>query len=297
VAIVGGAILDRALSLPPQARAELAAYVLQRQRVAERNPLLETPFDVAPPGKAGEDVPFYQGPGVTTEDVPAVLSRALVDVLDRTVEPAKRFNLCVEAGLTHVEQDSAGRMIPRAGYWARERQISIHEVIERIFDEHVATPARQACAEVDAPAEVVALYDRVEALTLFEGSRAWRLLAIEVDENPLSARGTIQVGSELLAARLRPLFDLPDGRLLCTAEGRYVIVLAADVKRDPGGELVVDEVTGLERRTRERLYLEMSEAEIPVLEWGLAEILMHVLDGGPDVELPVTGTLADVRRW
>lgn len=275
--------------------ARLYPYVLQMQRVAERNPLLETPFDISPPGEAGDDAPFYQGPGVTTEDVPGVLSRALVDVLDRTVEPAKRFNLCVEAGLTHVEQDSAGRLIPRAGYWAREREVSIHEVIERICREHVAAPARQACPELNVPADVVALNDSVEALTLFEEPRAWRLRAIEVDENPLSARGTIQVGSEHFAARLLPIFDLPGDRLLCTAEGGYVIVSAADVKRDPGGELVVDEVTGLERRTRERIYLDISESEIPVLEWGLAELLARVLDGGPDIELPVKGTLADVR--
>jgi hypothetical protein len=281
--------------------ARLYPYVRSWQRVDQKNPLFDVPFDYVPPKSAEDSGPFYNGPGVTTRDVPSTLARALIDVHDRTQKPPKRFNFCIEAGLTHIEQDAQGRLIPSAGYWMRERERSIHEVIERICAEHATAPAEQACPSLELPAEVIALHDRIGSATLFEGPRAWRLCSLEaVGDGFLRPKSEIESQAErhgIAHFTLVPLFELSDGRILCAAAGAYAFISTADVKHDPGGTMVPDQVTGLLRPSPPRFYTERLASEIPIVGRSLAELLSRVLDSGPDVDLPTEVTLADLREY
>jgi hypothetical protein len=279
--------------------ARLYPYVLRAHRVDHRNPLLEEPF--RPPARLANHGPFYDGPGITTQDVPSTLSRALIDVHDQTQDPPQRFNFCIEAGLTHVEQDAQGRLIPRAGYRVRETRRSIHEVIERICKEHATFPAEKPCPPYDLPAEVIALYDRLQSAALFEGPRAWRLRPLESNDEGFP-RPKSEIESQADRYRMSlftlvPLFDLPDGRVLCAARGAYACISAGDVAYDAGGVMVPDEVAGLTVPSRAGYRAKLTAADIPIVGRSLAELLSRVLDLGTDVDLPAEGTLADLREF
>jgi hypothetical protein len=275
--------------------ARLYPYLKTTYRVDRRNPFLAVKF------KLGESSAKGQEPvGIQSIQVPDTLSRALIDIRDLTCEPGRRFAFELEAGVTHVAQES-GKLTPRAGYFLREHERSIHEVIERIRAEHHCEPpipgGEHAFANDGASAEVVALYDHMSSAVLFEGPRCWRLRKLEVVGDGLRQRlrGSIVV----LGGRyfeLRPLFELPDGRVLCEvpADRVFTCIRAADVKYEPDGHEEVDEVTGLMRTGEERWTLTAARDQLPIVARNLSDLLMRVLNDGPDVELSALGVLRDM---
>lgn len=275
--------------------ARLYPYIQDVTRLAQRNPLLALPFDFVRPEPDWED-DFLDSSGIRTIDVPATLSRVLIDIRDRTCTPPARLGFDLEAGVTHVEQDASGNLVPRCGYFLRRHERSIHEAIERMKAEHACEPPAPGgilVRDMSTMGEVVALYEHLSSAVLFDGPRAWRLRRLEVmGEGPYQRlRGTIRLERW---TQLMPLLDLPGGRLLCEADGVYVCVRAADVTRDPDAH-EVDEITGLQGPACEGWTLDAGLEQIPIVDRRLSDLLFRVLDGGPDVDLPALGTLRDLR--
>lgn len=276
--------------------ARLYPYIQNVTRLAQRNPLLALPFDFVRPEAEGED-DFLDRSGIRTIDVPARLSRVLIDIRDRTCTPPARLEFDLEAGVTHVEQDASGNLVPRCGYFLRRHERSIHEAIERMKAEHAyepPVPMGILLSDLSTMGEVVALYEHMSSAVLFDGPRAWRLRRLEVmgEGQYQRLRGTIEL--ERSWQTLRPLFDLPDGRLLCETDHVYVCVRAADVTHDPDAH-EVDDITGLPGPACERWTLDAGLEQISFVARRLSDLLFRVLDGGPDVELPALGTLRDLR--
>ncbi|KYF55528.1 hypothetical protein BE08_42820 [Sorangium cellulosum] len=275
--------------------ARLYPYVGSRGRFDEPNPLLALPLDWEPPAD-GE--PWYNGPGITSDSVPARASSCLLDVHDAT--SAARHDVMVEGGLMAVEVDDAGCLRPRAAFRIRRGEASIGAVIDAMrahprVSLEAAAPSPDDGAFVGLPAELRALHDACGGAHLFDG---WRL-------RPLAEHQPIEVAGWHVTRFL----DLPDGTFLAFAvwgEPLYVRLrsdaltpLAHENERPEG----IDEVTGLRRDELQSVTIELagcpaarsSEAceDIPVVGNSVAAILALVLRSEGATELPVVSSLSD----
>jgi hypothetical protein len=251
--------------------ARLYPYLLGSGGVNWPNPLLELPIDQPREltiGRAG-----YDGPGVRSDAVPATLSRVVVTVNDRVA--CDNQVVALHAGLVGITQDADGALRPVAGWYLAPARVEIHDVIDRLVREH-QTAAPQPGYLVNATAELVAVYDRVGAASLFDG--AWQLL-------PVAEHGQITRGYP--NPHLITIMEMPDGRRLGAAvdladETMYWIACRVD-------DLGTD-ATGLVGRRQRQLD---ESADVPVYGTSLALVLQAILDG-IDLTHLETGRLSDL---
>ncbi len=231
------------------------------------NEMLDLPLG-EPSGVTPGPDGFYFGPGIRSTSVPATLSRVVVNVNDRGAGDNRVVAL--EGGLVAVAQDPDGALRPVAGWHVVPAAVQIDDVIDRIVAEHEVT-APPAEFGPEGSADVVALYSRIGAATLFGGR--WRL--VPHDERRRFRVGGTHVGSALV--------ELDDGRsiasvldeatqtehwLLCRvadADGPERFWLPGDLAGDPAG--------------------------VPLLGTSLAMLLQSALDAGGDVGHLETGRL------
>jgi hypothetical protein len=207
---------------------------------------------------------FYEGPGITSDLVPATLSRVIVNVNDQVA--GGNGAVALHGGLVGIAQDPDGALRPVAGWYLAPAARDIHDAIERLVREHDTEPPQGHLPE--GSAEVVALYSRVGGATLFGGG--WRL--VKADESRY-------VRCDANVLRGDRVFALSDGRSLVAA---------------------TDGVAGVTYWLLCRLTMEgkapywrMADgpADIPVLGTSLAMILDAALDSGGDVAHLETGRL------
>ncbi len=168
----------------------------------------------------------------------------------------------MHAGLIGVAQDDGGALRPVAGWYLAHARAEIEDVIDRLVREHDATPPWPGSL-LDGTDELVALYHRVGAATLFGG--AWRLL-------PVVEHGRIPRGYP--NPYLLTIMSAPGARCLAAATDlagetmHWVICRVEDLEADPSG------LAGRRQRLLDR------PAEIPVYGTSLALVLEAILDGG-----------------
>lgn len=147
-------------------------------------------------------------PAVSTDSVPATLCRAVVNVDDGS----DISTIAVDAGLVGVTQHEDGALEPVAGWAALPAPAELAHVLDRLVAEHEWTPPRPIESEgqidgrkitflhsLQGSGELIALYERVGTASLHGGT--WQVRAYD---GP-----TEQLGRYFV----RPVFDLPDGRL------------------------------------------------------------------------------------
>jgi hypothetical protein len=236
------------------------------------NRMLELPIG-EPRGVTTTPGGTYQGPGVRSTEVPAVLSRVVVNVNDRAGGDNRAVAL--HGGLVGVAQDPGGALRPVAGWHLAPAAVEMDDVIDRLEREHDTAPPAGECEE--GSAEVLALYARVGTAVLFGG--AWRLL-------PAGERCFVDTGN--WDVTIDTMFELADGRTIasavdrCTETTHWVLcrVVHAEVEE------------GFARRAR----LAEDPADVPVLGTSLAMLLDAALDAGGDVAHLETGRLAWMLR-
>ncbi|WP_433199760.1 DUF4419 domain-containing protein [Dactylosporangium sp. CS-047395] len=226
------------------------------------NPMLELPIGEPRNVRAG-------APGIRSDVVPATLSRANVNLNDRTA--GENTRVALHAGLIGVAQDDDGGLRPVAGWYVAPAVLEIDDVIDRIVADHETTPRQEL--PHDAPAEVVALYHRIGTASLFGGR--WRL--VPARERPYLA--------DVAGLWSQPLFHLDDGRSIISAVDFQTGTTYWVVGRIRPG---VDEFDG------DRLADD--PADVPVLGTSLAMLLDAALDSGGDIAHLETGRLDQVGR-
>lgn len=236
--------------------------------VAKPNPLLELPIG-EPRDVARDPDGFYRGPGISSDQVPATLSRVRVNINDRV----GRLNRAValHAGLVGVAQDEDGALRPLGGWHLAPATVEIDDVIDRIVRDHETGPPVPH-RWVHTSAELVALYRRIGSGTMFDG--AWRL-------PPAADHRWIRRGAR--ECPIETIIDLADGRSLGAAVGydartlHWVVCrterVAAENAGDNGFRLVDD------------------PADVPVYGTSLAFLLDAALDTGGDISHLETGRL------
>ncbi|GHJ44032.1 hypothetical protein Cs7R123_13740 [Catellatospora sp. TT07R-123] len=225
------------------------------------NPLLELPLDE--PRDIAADEGRYHGPGVRTSEVPAILSRAVVEVNDRVGGDNRAVAL--HGGLVGVVQDGDGALRPVAGWHLAPAPVDIDDVLDRIAAEHDIEPLTHDW--YTGTREVVALYRRLGAVSLFGG--AWRLV-------PPELLRVIDYGAADRYDFLMAVFDLPDGRVLgYLVDGRtettYWAAVRPVAQQNPDGT-----PAPLERMAE-------APAAVPVYGTSLAFLLNAALDSGGDI--------------
>jgi hypothetical protein len=256
--------------------ARLYPYLESGGAVDWPNPLLDLeigqPRDLTPNGgRFG-----YQGPGIRSDQVPAVLSTATVNVHDQVAGDNRAVAL--HGGLVAVAQDGDGALRPVAGWHLTLATPDINEVIDRIVAGHEVT-APAGGPRLGGSAEVMALYHRVGSATLFGGS--WRLL-------PVAEHREAQVGKDYRRS-VRSVIDLPDGRSIAATGGfmgdtHWVVCRLTETPRRDAIDI------------RPRLAeLADDPADVPVYGTSLAMLLDAALDSGGDISHLETGRLSDLR--
>ncbi|MEV6103735.1 DUF4419 domain-containing protein [Streptomyces sp. NPDC051940] len=236
------------------------------------NPLLELPLgeprDVAPDSRG-----FYRGPGVRSDDVPATLSRVVVNVNDRVAGDNRAVAL--HAGLVGVTQDEDGALRPVAGWHLTAAAVEIDDVLDRIVRDHATTPPLQTRSPHGGSAEAMAVYRRIGSATLFEGgSSPWRVLP--ADERRIVWRGP---GGGMITA----MIDLAGGRSICAFDEPSTQATHWVVCRIEAATGERDEPPGA------RYHLIDDPADIPVYGTSLAFLLNAALDSGGDIAHLETG--------
>jgi hypothetical protein len=268
----------------------LYPYLVSGGVVGAPNSMLDLPID-EPRGltdwSTSPFYPFYRGPGLRSGDVPDTCARVTVRVVDRIAGTLGAVVL--EAGLVAVAQDADGALRPIAGWHLERATVHISEVLDRIARDHRTIPVSGSPAAEDpftfeGPAEVIAISSRFEAVTLFEGERAWKIRPLR-DHDPV---GFADADASLAISRV---IDLKDGRSIC-----YAI------------ELRTDALHWLVCRVRERASFPPGElkdswrpaiaveppSEIPLLGTSLATILDAALETGGEIGHLETGRLAQL---
>jgi hypothetical protein len=240
------------------------------------NPLLELPID-QPRDLTHKGHLGYDGPGIRSDMVPATLSTVTVNVADAAAKCSRRVAL--NAGLAGLTQDEDGALRPVAGWHLIPAAADINEVIDRLIDKADVNPALSARdLRPHGPAEVIALYDRIGAATLFGGS--WRLL-------PFTEHRTARVGSR--HRTVEAIIDLPDGRsIAATSEGM------SDTPHWIACRLTATGEEGRLRVLPPEATLADDFDEVPVYGTSLAMLLDAALDSGGDISHLETGRLSDL---
>ncbi|WP_203897118.1 DUF4419 domain-containing protein [Virgisporangium aliadipatigenens] len=213
---------------------------------------------------------FYRGPGLRSTSVPATLSKVIVNLNDRVA--GDNSAVALHGGLVGVTQDPDGALRPVAGWYLAPAPYEIGEVIDRLVREHDTAPAEERPWE--GPAEMLALYGRLGAASLFDG--AWRLTP---------AGGRQQIRTDVRGFSMQRLFDLSDGR---------VIAAATDYRADTTYWVVCR--TAEVREDEWHTYHRLADApqDVPLLGTSLAMLLDAAMDSGGDVAHLETGRLSDL---
>ena len=242
------------------------------------NPMLDLPLDeprdltVDPADHMG-----YSGPGITSDTVPATLSRVRVHLVDQN----RRENsiVALHGGVVGVAQDPDGALRPVTGWHVAPAAVEIDDVIDRIVADHHADPPVPSRFP-HGPAEMLAVYRRMASATLFDG--AWRLLPDHETRN-----ASFPGGPSLTA-----YIDLPDGRSIAavseyTTGTSYWVVC----RIEPGGPPPLPPEYRLPPPDR---LLDRPE-DVPVFGTSLALLLDTALDHNGDFESLQVGTLDRLR--
>ncbi|MER7282494.1 DUF4419 domain-containing protein [Dactylosporangium sp. NPDC000244] len=245
-------------------------------RTDRPNPMLELPIgeprDVTPTPDG-----VYWGPGISSDSVPATLSRVIVNVNDQS--SGDNYAVALHAGLIGVAQDPDGALRPIAGWYVAPAPVEIDAVLDRLVREHTTTPPSDEAEhrEEGGPADLLALYGRVGSATLFDG--AWHLV-------PAAEWRRIEDIADDWTART--LIELPDGRWLALAVDYTAMRMHWIVCR-----VRSEEVTPY-NWTYTAYFLADDPADVPVLGTSLAMVLDAAMDSGGDIAHLETARLADL---
>jgi hypothetical protein len=170
--------------------ARLYPYLLDEGKVDRPNPLLELPIDqprdLTDP--ATDNRMGYGGPGIRSDNVPATLSHAVINVNDQVSGDNRAVAL--HAGLVAVAQRPDGGLEPVAGWHLSPATPHIEDVVQRLTDHgQTSPPPTDPPPAFMLPAEAVALHQRVGSGSLFDG--AWCILPI-ADRRPPPRRPRCQ---------------------------------------------------------------------------------------------------------
>ncbi|GIF95837.1 DUF4419 domain-containing protein [Catellatospora citrea] len=251
--------------------ARLFPYVNEVGSADQPNPLLELPLDEPRDVTEGGGMSF--GLGVRPADVPATLSRVVVNVVDQ-VEGGLRA-VALHGGVVAVAQDPAGALCPVAGWHLAPARADIDDLLDRIEREHATAPPGRPVWY--GPAELVAVYQRMSSASLFGG--AWQL-APSHHRRQASLDGGFTV---------TPVFDLPDGRSICWVHrwreevAHWAVCRVAEVITEVGNRISV--------RNHE---FDDDPAEVWLYGTSLATLLEVALDNGGDIDSLRSGRLADL---
>jgi hypothetical protein len=246
-------------------------YLRGTGAVDQPNPLLDLPIDE--PHDVPVDATGYHGPGIRSDQVPAVLSRVVVNVSDRADGDSRAVAL--HAGLVGVAQDDDGALRPVASWYLTPASVEMGTVIDRLVREHDVTPPQpeRAWQLQNTSAEVIALYDRIGSATLFGG--AWRLL-------PVAEHRRVQIpGSH---RSILVVVELADGRSV----GEVLDVRART------SHWVVCHLENADAGQPSGRVPRLRLADVPVFGSSLALLLDAALDSGGDIAHLETGRLLDL---
>jgi hypothetical protein len=239
------------------------------------NPMLDLPLDeprdltVDP-----DDYRGYTGPGITSDTVPATLSRVRVYLVDRA--RGANSTVALHGGVAAVAQDPDGALRPVTGWHVAPAAVEIDDVIDRIVAEHRADPPVPP-RYPRGPAEILAIHRRMASATLFDG--AWRLLPDR------ETRHASFPGGPSLTAYI----DLPDGRSIAavadyrTGTSHWVVCRIESGGPPPGP----DEY----RLPPPDRLVDRRPEDVPVYGTSLALLLETALDHDGDFEQLRVGTL------
>ncbi|MFW5739686.1 MAG: DUF4419 domain-containing protein [Myxococcota bacterium] len=277
--------------------ARLFPYLARNGRYDRPNPLLELSHADVVSAPAPTDRGWYEGPGITTADVPFGTSSVLVQL--ETHDGVPLGDVLLEGGLMCVEQDEEGNLAPRAGFVARSANGSVRALIHRLEsidgvswrEERLIAPAdsyrHPAWTTLTQHADLNALYDAVERATLDLAAVEVRLRSVEEFEQVAFAihddDGEDEEAHEMLVA------ELSDGSGLLVGQGEQgPFVARADLsrisKRSPvASGTGMDPVTGLDRGDcivrRPGLVSSQPISEVPIVGKTMVEVLSSLLDG------------------
>ncbi|MEU8077807.1 DUF4419 domain-containing protein [Catellatospora citrea] len=253
--------------------ARLFPYLNGESSADQPNPLLELPLDE--PRDVTEGGRLYFGPGVWPADVPATLSRVVVNVADPVGDGISAVAL--HGGVVAVAQDPAGALHPVAGWHLAPASADIDDLLDRIEREHVTAPPGRP--NWHGPAELVAMYQRMSSATLFDG--AWQLAPAFLPRRA-NLDGNITVA---------PAFDLPDGRSICWVHrwrevvNHWAVCRVAEVRTEAGNGMYV-----------RNWAFDDDPAAVWLYGTSLATLLEVALDNGGDIASLRSGRLADLLR-
>ncbi|MEU8216372.1 DUF4419 domain-containing protein [Micromonospora taraxaci] len=252
--------------------ARLYPYLRGAGMLDRPNPLLELPID-EPRDVTVDGRRSYDGPGIRTDQVAASLSRAIVNVNDGVT--GENLKVALHGGLVGIAQDDDGGLRPIAGWHLATSTLEIDDVLDRIERDHETTPP-QPMNSMYAPADVVALYRRIGAATLFD---TWRVL-------PADEHRWVRGDSGLPI--LLTIIELADGRRICAA-------LDDETQSAHWILCRVEEATAADEFDHS-LHLADEPADIPVYGTSLAHLLDAALDSEGDISHLETGRLHQLRQ-
>jgi hypothetical protein len=239
------------------------------------NPMLDLPLDEPRDLTVGPDDHMgYTGPGITSDTVPATLSRVRVNLVD--LARGENSTVTLHGGVAAVAQDPDGALRPVTGWHVAAAAVEIDDVIERIVAEHHADPPVPSRFP-NGPAEMLAIYRRMGSATLFDG--AWRLLPDRETRHAGFPRGP----------SMTAYIDLPDGRSIAEVSEystgtSYWVVCRIEAGGPPPGP---DEY----RLPPPDRLVDRRPEDVPVYGTSLALLLETALDHGGDFEQLRVGTL------
>jgi hypothetical protein len=240
------------------------------------NPMLDLPIDEPRDLTVGpDDFMGYSGPGITSDRVPATLSRVRVNLVDRGSGDSSTVTL--HGGVVGVAQDPDGALRPVTGWHVAPATVEIDDVIDRIVADHRADPPVPPRFP-HGPAEMLAIYRRMASATLFGG--AWRLLP-----DRATRHASFPGGPSLTA-----YVDLPDGRsIAAVSEYTTGTTYWVTCRIESGGP----PPDGYRLPPPDRL-LDRPE-DVPVYGTSLALLLETALDHDGDFDRLRVGTLDRLR--
>lgn len=186
----------------------LYPYVKGEGSLDRPNPMLELPIG-EPKNKTTLASRSYFGPGLSSTDVPAMVSRVTVHIEDQLRKELR--SVALVAGVTAVTQDDDGALRPIAGWHLEADSPRIGDIAEQLLREHGATPAAAGSngLHLNGPAEVTELFHSIESATLFRDQRPWRLRSPS-EHHFVRIEGAGRFSVSRIA-------DLPDSHSLCVA--------------------------------------------------------------------------------
>jgi hypothetical protein len=270
----------------------LYPYLVSGGVMGAPNSMLDLPID-EPRGitawRTSPLYPLYSGPGLRSDDVPDTRARVTVRVVDRV--GGALGAVALEAGLVAVAQDADGALRPIAGWHLERATAHISEVLDRIARYHRTIPVSDSPVAEDrdpftsgGPAEVVAIFRRFEAVTLFEGERAWKI------RPPLDHDVVGLEDADARSLYISRVIDLEDGRSICyalkerTGALHWLVCRLREPAPSPSGEREVwPPVIAVE-----------PPSDIPLLGTSLVAILDAALETSGEIGHLETGRLAQL---